>query len=296
MSSDEREPLILRRRDISGRIEEIFEIMNTDAELREQFVTDPAQVLSTYVKGAELPPQQASAANQLVYSVMSNPRLLDWFSSYAQEHAGEAPSRHQFMTDFSQAVIEHGGDHVVLSLIRGSLSQGAPGPGIAATPGIFITSSPLIASGFLVKTDQRAQTDSHATQSFDTRQDSHQITSASQGAVSSAIVDSGTSTSSDSATSTSSESATSTSSESATSTSSESATSTSSESATDAGTESAADSETHVGAEADTAGIRDTWGIYASDSVRIAMDALARYAAELSRVGELDTFNIDGGR
>jgi hypothetical protein len=157
----EREPLILRRAGITRRVEALFRAMSTDFLLREQFVTDPAQVLHKYVEGVELPPQKASVTNQLLYSVLSNRKLLDWLKAYALEHRGRRPTRQKLMIDFGRAVVDHGGNHVVLSLIRSSIGQEgmlAFGP----LQAFFITSSPLIMSGFIVPTDQQQGQDQNS--------------------------------------------------------------------------------------------------------------------------------------
>jgi hypothetical protein len=94
--------------------------MSTDFLLREQFVTDPSQVLSEYVRGARLAPEQASVANQLLYAVLATPRLLAWLRAYSLRNRGRPISRERFAADFGRAVVEHGGSHVVLALMRGA--------------------------------------------------------------------------------------------------------------------------------------------------------------------------------
>ncbi|MGP9022636.1 hypothetical protein ACT1U9_30050 [Streptomyces sp. BR1] len=162
MSADVREPLILHRPGITDRVDELFKAMSIDAELRERFVKDPAQVLATYTEGVQLPPQEASATNQLVYAVLSNRPLLEWLQKYAQEHQGEPPSRRTFGVDFSRAVVDHGGDHAILKLIRNSATpRNSPG----RADETFITSSSIFASGFAFPTDHQAE-GLHQIQSF----------------------------------------------------------------------------------------------------------------------------------
>jgi hypothetical protein len=123
LSKVAREPLNLQRATTTRRVDALFRAMSTDFLLREQFVTDPAQVLAEYVRGASLPPEAASVTNQLLYAVMSNRGLLDWLRDYSLEHRGQPPARSKILIDFSRALVERGGHHVAIALIRSSLEQ-----------------------------------------------------------------------------------------------------------------------------------------------------------------------------
>jgi len=118
-----REPLIQRRAAITRRFDALFKAMSTDFLLREQFVTDPAQITSEYVYSTRMPPRRASIINQLLYSVFSNGSLLRFLRDYSISHRQHPPSRHEFIRDFVRAVVEHGGQHVVLALIRSSIEN-----------------------------------------------------------------------------------------------------------------------------------------------------------------------------
>jgi hypothetical protein len=61
--------------------------------------------------------------NQLLYAVVSNPRLLGWLSEYIINHRGDPPTLEEFTLHFSRAVVEYGGRHVVLALARSSLEK-----------------------------------------------------------------------------------------------------------------------------------------------------------------------------
>ena len=122
-SKSQVEPLIQRRAAMARRVDALFRAMSTDYLLREQFVTDPTQIMSEYVNSARMPPQTASVGNQLLYAVMSNRGLLGWLRDYSIKHHGQPPSRHRFIRDFGRAVVEHGGHHVVLALVRSSVEQ-----------------------------------------------------------------------------------------------------------------------------------------------------------------------------
>jgi hypothetical protein len=119
----QREPVMLRSAAIARRVDALFRAMSTDFLLREQFVTDPVQITSEYVYGTRMPTQKASVTNQLVYSVMANQGLLGWLRDYSIKHRGQPPSKQKFISDFGRAVVDHGGYHVVLALLRGSVQK-----------------------------------------------------------------------------------------------------------------------------------------------------------------------------
>jgi hypothetical protein len=105
------------------RTDALFKAMSTDFLLREQFVTEPTQLLAEYVHGRKVPEEQAEAVDQLLYAVLASDALLEWFRDYAQQHGGKRPDREQLARDFSTAVVETGARHVVLALARASVEK-----------------------------------------------------------------------------------------------------------------------------------------------------------------------------
>jgi hypothetical protein len=100
------------------RVVALTRSMGNDFLLREQFVTDPAQIMSEYVQGASIPSDQASVANQLVYAFMANATLRRWLSEYAVEQQGRVPPRAEFLGAFAKAVANHGDEHLAVAMIR----------------------------------------------------------------------------------------------------------------------------------------------------------------------------------
>src|SRR5262245_56518803 len=99
----ELESPLLQRAAITRRLNALFRAMASDYLLREQFVTDPAQILSEYVHGAGLSPATASVSNQLLYGLMANPKLRSWLTKYATDHHDEPPPRDKFLSDLGHA-------------------------------------------------------------------------------------------------------------------------------------------------------------------------------------------------
>ena len=83
MDNANNEPLTIQRAAIVRRVDALFRAMSSDFLLREQFVTDPAQILSEYVYSRKLPPDETAPINHLIYSVMSNRGLVNWLRDRA---------------------------------------------------------------------------------------------------------------------------------------------------------------------------------------------------------------------
>jgi hypothetical protein len=109
---------------VTRRVDALFKAFSSDFLLREQFVTDPAQILAEYVTGERLPAATAESANHLLYSVLSHPRLLAWVGDYSRADGGNPPSGQQFARDFAHAVAVSGDDQAVFSLVTGAGQAG----------------------------------------------------------------------------------------------------------------------------------------------------------------------------
>ena len=102
------------------RAEALFHALSGDYLLREQFVTDPAQIMAEYILGQHPSAETIDAANQTIYAVMSSPRLRNWLEVYASQVGSTLPSPHEFAVQFSRAVSSSGDDAATLALIRGA--------------------------------------------------------------------------------------------------------------------------------------------------------------------------------
>ncbi|MFI8519932.1 hypothetical protein ACIGEZ_19150 [Streptomyces sp. NPDC085481] len=133
----------LRGAAAARRIQALFKAMATDFLLREQFVTDPAQMLAEYVRGERLTDRQADDTNRLIYAVMSNPGLVRWLRDYARRPRNDRARTDHGMAGFGRAVIDNRAESVVTALTGTSGEQAgivgfdASLPQIIADSGIF---------------------------------------------------------------------------------------------------------------------------------------------------------------
>ena len=100
--------------------------MSSDFLLREQFVTDPAQILSEYVYSKKLSPEETAPVNQLIYSVMANRDLLRWLRDRSFHPRGREQSGGGFVAEFTRAAVRHGDHNVVDAVIRNSSAAARP--------------------------------------------------------------------------------------------------------------------------------------------------------------------------
>lgn len=118
----------LRRREprevyaVARRADALFKAMAADFLLREQFVTNPLQVLAEYMHGESLDPALASQGNALVYAALANRKLVQWLGAYTRAHWQEPPEAEAFAAAFSAAVVDSGADDVVAALIDCALA------------------------------------------------------------------------------------------------------------------------------------------------------------------------------
>ena len=98
------------------RVDALFKALSSDYLLREQFVTDPAQLLAEYVSGERLEPDAAAATNQLIYAIVSNPGLLNWMRSSARRPM--TADKDEFALEFARALAQHGDEQSILAVLR----------------------------------------------------------------------------------------------------------------------------------------------------------------------------------
>jgi hypothetical protein len=105
------------------RTQAMFRAMSADYLLREQFATDPIQVFCEYVFGDRSSGLEPETANQLIFSVFSNPHLRQWMGAYSRNVGGKSVSRHVFASQFASAVAASRDPLVALALVRGATAN-----------------------------------------------------------------------------------------------------------------------------------------------------------------------------
>lgn len=118
-----RRSAVMSRAATVRRIDALFQTMETDFLLREQFITGPTQILVEYLGGPPVARERTDLADRLIYSVFASPALLRWFQAYVHHHADEVPTREHFLNSFCEATVSHGGQDVVAALLEGCVAE-----------------------------------------------------------------------------------------------------------------------------------------------------------------------------
>ena len=108
---------------VARRVDALFKAMLHDYLLREQFITDPAQIVAEYLQRKRLPAARASVLNQLIYAVMANQGMRTWLYEYAQQRKGSMPQPEQFVVDFTKAAAKSNAYRVILAVVRFSVER-----------------------------------------------------------------------------------------------------------------------------------------------------------------------------
>lgn len=111
---------------LQRRLDALFRALASDFLLREQFITDPAQIASEYINGKRIAPEQSAAMNYLIYSCLANNYLISWLRDYAMRSDGKEPiTQQRFVRDFSAAVVGQRAHQVVSALAHFALHDTA---------------------------------------------------------------------------------------------------------------------------------------------------------------------------
>ncbi|WP_434387372.1 hypothetical protein [Melittangium boletus] len=115
----------------------LFHQVDTDERARQRFIQDPSGLIMERVFEEKLPPQRASAANRLLFSVLANKKFLGWLDEYSTQNRGRRVSKDEFNHDFAKALIEFG-DHELLLSVLSHAESGFVLPGLGDRANQFL--------------------------------------------------------------------------------------------------------------------------------------------------------------
>ncbi|MDV5142808.1 hypothetical protein R1T08_00310 [Streptomyces sp. SBC-4] len=104
------------------RIDALFQAMETDFLLREQFITGPSRILTEYLDVPPVTAEQAACTDRLVYAVFANAKLLQWLQDYVHDHTDRVPTGPEFLADFCEATVGNRGQDIVAALLEGCVT------------------------------------------------------------------------------------------------------------------------------------------------------------------------------
>lgn len=125
--------LEIKPKEMRKRLIALFDKIDKDEKIRESFIRNPSQYISNDVMNQNLPPQQLSEANRLLFSLMSNDTMLEWLKTYQSQEVGAKFNKKQFLQDFAKKIAALGDENIIASIVsNASLGYGIPGLGDVA--------------------------------------------------------------------------------------------------------------------------------------------------------------------
>lgn len=108
------------------RVSDLFDELEKNPELAQVFVRNPILVLQTKIL-PELGVSDAdsiNAANQFLYSALSNDKFMEWLENYRTEiinqynETGKRPSKKEVLQQFAKGLIENGDPKILSDLLE----------------------------------------------------------------------------------------------------------------------------------------------------------------------------------
>lgn len=152
--------LVLKNNLLSRRIASLFNELSQNEELQKTFIESPMEVIGHEVLEKNYTPEQASAVNKFIFSVLANEELQKWYAKYDAENAGRELTPEQRLEDLATAFIRFGDPSLVagLSLMTGLIEIAATGaevPGISRAAIIVKAESVAVGNWFVYKVSGR---------------------------------------------------------------------------------------------------------------------------------------------
>jgi hypothetical protein len=116
------------------RVSELFDQLEQDRELAKVFIQNPTVVLQSKIF-PEFPAtdeESVSAANQLLFSVLTNEKFTKWTEKYQKSlmdrynKTGKIPDKKELLQGLARGIIEHGDPKILTDLLELSQTSTTP--------------------------------------------------------------------------------------------------------------------------------------------------------------------------
>jgi len=120
--------LELRPADLRPKMLTLLEKLRNDERLQEAFVSNPAKVLAARVVSSSLPTRQVSEVNRLLFALIGNDQMREFFSTYESSARGGQAAREEFASAFAKRVASLNDVNILTALVGNALADnGIPG-------------------------------------------------------------------------------------------------------------------------------------------------------------------------
>jgi hypothetical protein len=108
------------------RVSDLFDELEKNPELAQVFIRNPFLVLQSRVlpEFAVMNEDSINAANQLLYSVLSNDKFMKWAEEYGAKlidrfnKTGKVPDKKEMLRAFAKGIIEYGDPRILSDLLE----------------------------------------------------------------------------------------------------------------------------------------------------------------------------------
>ena len=107
------------------RISDMFDELQRNPELAQVFIKNPTMVLQSKLlpEFEEVDEELINAANQLLYSVLTNEKFMTWLEKYQNKlvnqynETGKIPNKKTILRAFSKGILENGDPQILSNLL-----------------------------------------------------------------------------------------------------------------------------------------------------------------------------------
>lgn len=152
--------LIVKGISLRKRVSDLFNELEKNPELAEVFIRNPILVLQSKVlpEFAVLAEEEINAANQFLFSVLSNDKFMKWLENYQTKlvdqynKTGKLPNKKKLLQQFTKGLIESGDPKIlsdILEISPKNISSEKPTPTLVAVHDVTVVAYLLIRLNFI---------------------------------------------------------------------------------------------------------------------------------------------------
>ena len=116
------------------RVSELFDQLEQDRELAKVFIQNPTVVLQSRIfpEFPVIDEESVSAANQLLFSVLTNEKFTKWTEKYQKSlmdrynKTGKIPDKKELLQGLARGIIDHGDPKILTDLLELSQTSTTP--------------------------------------------------------------------------------------------------------------------------------------------------------------------------
>jgi hypothetical protein len=116
--------LVLNREGLRNHAASLFDQLDKDDAAKQAFLNDPVGQLAGGIAEGNLPPQQISDANRLLFATLANDKFREWLDNYEARPNGQRVSDEQFARDYADALIKYGDSDLLQAALQHAANTG----------------------------------------------------------------------------------------------------------------------------------------------------------------------------